>query len=125
VVGGNKPSLYPHVDRLNQPAQQEDYRFVKEVRGQVGGPSKIWVHNPKLAKAAAPLGAHFHPGHYSLKPAALRRRFLVVGHFRQIFSIVTRNGRDPARFRGRTGCYSSFTSLSNIKSNYENLLHKT
>jgi 4-carboxymuconolactone decarboxylase len=35
-------------------------------RGQVGGPSKIWVHNPKLAKAAAPLGAHFHPGHYSL-----------------------------------------------------------
>jgi 4-carboxymuconolactone decarboxylase len=46
--------------------QQEGYRFVKEVRGQVGGPSKIWVHNPKLAKAAAPLGAHFHPGYYSL-----------------------------------------------------------
>ena len=33
--------------------QQEGYRFVKEVRGQVGGPSKIWVHNPKLVKAAA------------------------------------------------------------------------
>jgi 4-carboxymuconolactone decarboxylase len=46
--------------------QQEGYRFVSEMRGQVGGPSKIWVHNPKLAKAAAPLGAHFHPGHYSL-----------------------------------------------------------
>ena len=46
--------------------QQEGYQFVKEVRGQVGGPSKIWIHNPKLAKAAAPLGAHFHPGHYSL-----------------------------------------------------------
>ena len=76
VVSGNKPSLYPHVDRLNQPEKQEGYRFVKEVRGQVGGPSKIWVHNPKLAKAAAPLGAYFHPGHYSLKPAALRRRFL-------------------------------------------------
>ena len=43
--------------------QQEGYQFVKEVRGQVGGPSKIWIHNPKLAKAAAPLGAHFHPGH--------------------------------------------------------------
>jgi len=48
------------------PEQQEGYRFVKETRGQVGGPSKIWVHNPKLAKAAAPLGAQFHPGHYSL-----------------------------------------------------------
>ena len=46
--------------------QQEGYRFVGEIRGGVGGPSKIWVHNPKLAKATAPLGAHFHPGHYSL-----------------------------------------------------------
>jgi hypothetical protein len=33
------------------PEQQEGYRVLKEVRGQVGGPSKIWVHNPKLAKA--------------------------------------------------------------------------
>jgi 4-carboxymuconolactone decarboxylase len=48
------------------PEQQEAYRSLIEIRGQVGGPSKIWVHNPKLAKAAAPLGAHFHPGHYSL-----------------------------------------------------------
>ena len=48
------------------PEQQEGYRFLKEVRGQVGGPSKIWVCNPKLTKAAAQLGAHFHPGHYSL-----------------------------------------------------------
>jgi 4-carboxymuconolactone decarboxylase len=31
-----------------------------------GGPSGIWVHNPKLVKASAPLGAHFHPGGYSL-----------------------------------------------------------
>jgi 4-carboxymuconolactone decarboxylase len=48
------------------PEQQEGYRSLIESRGQVGGPSKIWVHNPKLAKAAGPLGAHFHPGHYSL-----------------------------------------------------------
>src|SRR5256884_3922342 len=48
------------------PEQQEGYRAVVEIRGQLGGPSKIWVHNPKLAKAAAPLGAHFHPGLYSL-----------------------------------------------------------
>ena len=46
--------------------QQEGYRSLIETRGQVGGPSKIWVHNPKLAKAAGPVGAHFHPGHYSL-----------------------------------------------------------
>jgi 4-carboxymuconolactone decarboxylase len=32
----------------------------------LGGPRKIWVHNPKLAKAIGPLGGHFHPGHYSL-----------------------------------------------------------
>ena len=48
------------------PEQQEGYRSLIETRGQLGGPSKIWVHNPKLAKAAGPLGAHFHPGGYSL-----------------------------------------------------------
>jgi 4-carboxymuconolactone decarboxylase len=48
------------------PEQQDAYHTLIEIRGQVGGPSKIWVHNPRLAKAAAPLGAHFHPGHYSL-----------------------------------------------------------
>src|ERR1700737_4518561 len=48
------------------PEQQEGYRFLVEVRGAAGGPSKIWVHNPKLTKASAPLGAHFHPGGYSL-----------------------------------------------------------
>src|SRR6267142_2814409 len=48
------------------PEQQEGYRFLVEARGAAGGPSKIWVHNPKLTKASAPLGAHFHPGGYSL-----------------------------------------------------------
>ena len=48
------------------PEQQDGYRSLIETRGQVGGLSKIWVHNPKLAKAAGPLGAHFHPGGYSL-----------------------------------------------------------
>ena len=48
------------------PEQQDGYRSLIETRGQVGGPSKIWLHNPKLAKAAGPLGAHFHPGRYSL-----------------------------------------------------------
>ena len=46
--------------------QQEGYRSLLETRGPLGGPRKIWVHNPKLAKAIGPLGGHFHPGHYSL-----------------------------------------------------------
>ena len=48
------------------PEQQEGYRSLLETRGPLGGPRKIWVHNPKLAKAIGPLGGHFHPGHYSL-----------------------------------------------------------
>jgi len=48
------------------PRQQEAYRFAVETRGPLGGPNKIWVHNPKLAKVAAPFGGHFQPGNYSL-----------------------------------------------------------
>ena len=48
------------------PEQQEGYRSLLDTRGPLGGPRKIWVHNPKLAKAIGPLGGHFHPGHYSL-----------------------------------------------------------
>jgi len=53
------------LDRMN-PEQQEAYRFAVETRGPLGGPNKIWVHNPKLAKAAAPFGGHFQQGNYSL-----------------------------------------------------------
>jgi 4-carboxymuconolactone decarboxylase len=48
------------------PEQQQAYRALIETGGPLGGPRKIWVHNPKLAKATGPLGAHFHPGGYSL-----------------------------------------------------------
>jgi 4-carboxymuconolactone decarboxylase len=48
------------------PEQQEGYRFAVERRGPLGGPNKIWVHNPKLAQVAAPFGGHFQPGSYSL-----------------------------------------------------------
>jgi 4-carboxymuconolactone decarboxylase len=47
------------------PEQQEGYRTLIETRGRLPGPNKIWVHNPALAKAVAPLGAHFRGG-YSL-----------------------------------------------------------
>jgi len=51
------PSLGRYAEIPYEPMtaeRQEGYRSVREVRGQVSGPSKIWVHNPKLAKAAAP-----------------------------------------------------------------------
>ena len=48
------------------PEQQEAYSSLIETRGRLLGPNKIWAHNPKLAKAAGPLGAHFQPGNYSL-----------------------------------------------------------
>src|SRR5258707_876391 len=35
-------------------------------RGRLPGPYKVWVENPKLLRAAAPLGEHFAPGKSSL-----------------------------------------------------------
>ena len=48
------------------PEQQEGYKAMIASRGRLPGPTKIWVHNPKLAKVAGPFGAHFQPGQYSL-----------------------------------------------------------
>jgi 4-carboxymuconolactone decarboxylase len=53
------------LDKMS-PEQQEGYKAMIEARGRLPGPTKIWVHNPKLAKVAGPFGAHFQPGHYSL-----------------------------------------------------------
>ena len=54
------------VDRMT-PAQREGYRFLIDgPRGRLPGPYKVWVHNPKLLQAAAPLGEHFTPGQSSL-----------------------------------------------------------
>jgi 4-carboxymuconolactone decarboxylase len=49
------------------PEQQKGYRFLVDgPRGRLPGPYKVWVHNPKLVYAAAPLGQHFTPGQSSL-----------------------------------------------------------
>jgi 4-carboxymuconolactone decarboxylase len=54
------------VDRMT-PEQRAAYRhLVDGPRGGLPGPYKIWVHNPKLVHAAAPLGQHFTPGQSSL-----------------------------------------------------------
>src|SRR5438552_8751089 len=47
------------------PEQQAGYRARVEARGPLGGPNKIWAHNPGLAKVMGPLGAYFRTG-YSL-----------------------------------------------------------
>jgi 4-carboxymuconolactone decarboxylase len=47
------------------PEQQDAYHKMLEARGRLPGPTKIYVHNPKLANAIGPLGAHFRTG-YSL-----------------------------------------------------------
>ena len=54
------------VDRMT-PEQGEGYRFLVDgPRGRLPGPYKVWVENPKLVHAAAPLGQHFTPGQSSL-----------------------------------------------------------
>src|SRR5258708_31306646 len=56
------------------PEQQEAYRTFIDAEGLEPGaalpsaPLKIWMSNPKLPKALAPLILHFHPGHVSLSP---------------------------------------------------------
>ncbi|PYN88059.1 MAG: carboxymuconolactone decarboxylase [Candidatus Rokuibacteriota bacterium] len=54
------------VDQMT--AEQKDgYRFLVDgPRGRLPGPYKVWVHNPKLLRAAAPLGEHFTPGKSTL-----------------------------------------------------------
>jgi 4-carboxymuconolactone decarboxylase len=47
------------------PEQQDGYRALLEARGALGGPNKVWVDNPKLAKVMGRLGAYFRTG-YSL-----------------------------------------------------------
>ena len=60
------------------PEQREAYRFMVEGRGRLPGPYKVWVHNPKLLRAAAPLGQHFTPGASSLTEREREIAVLVI-----------------------------------------------
>ncbi len=54
------------IDQMT-PEQRDGYRFLVDgPRGRLPGPYKVWVDNPKLVRAAAPLGQHFTPGQSSL-----------------------------------------------------------
>src|SRR5260370_38278608 len=57
--------------------QKEGYRFLVEgPRGRLPGPYKVWGENPKLLRAAAPLGEHFTPGKSS--PTKREREIAVI-----------------------------------------------
>ena len=46
--------------------QRAGYDYIVEDRGRLVGPYKVWMHNPKLLRAASPLGRHFTPEASSL-----------------------------------------------------------
>ena len=41
------------------PEQRAAYDFTMKLRGQVPGPHKIWVSNPKLSETIVPIGAYY------------------------------------------------------------------
>src|SRR5262245_30065148 len=66
------------VDKMS-PAQRDGYRFLVDgPRGRLPGPYKVWVHNPKLVHAAAPLGQHFTPGQSALSEREREIAVLVI-----------------------------------------------
>ena len=76
------------------PEQQEGFHAIMEARGRLPGPTKIWVHNPKLAKVAGPFGAHFNPGHYSLSEREREIAVCVVtSHFRSAYPTAAHERR--------------------------------
>jgi 4-carboxymuconolactone decarboxylase len=66
------------VDEMTE-AQREGYRYLVDgPRGRLPGPYKVWVHNPKLLHAAAPLGQHFTPDQSSLTEREREIAVLVI-----------------------------------------------
>jgi 4-carboxymuconolactone decarboxylase len=79
-------------DRMT-PEQQESYRTMVATRGQIGGPNKIWLDNPKLAQVMGPLGAYFRTG-YSLSER--EREIAVVTINSKWHSIYPTNAHERA-----------------------------
>ncbi len=57
------------LDRMT-PDQKRAYEFTVKERGQVPGPYKIWLQNPKLIEVMVPLGVHYQ-GHSSLSKSEI------------------------------------------------------
>lgn len=61
------------------PEQQAGYRFMADgPRGRLPGPYRVWVHNPNLVHAIAPLGIHFTPGKSTLSEREREITVLVI-----------------------------------------------
>jgi 4-carboxymuconolactone decarboxylase len=59
--------------------QQAGYRLLVDgSRGRLPGPYRVWVHNPKLVHAIAPLGDHFTPGQSALSEREREIAVLVI-----------------------------------------------
>ena len=59
--------------------QQAGYRLLVDgPRGRLPGPYRVWVHNPKLVHAVAPLGTHFTPGQSALSEREREITVLVI-----------------------------------------------
>jgi 4-carboxymuconolactone decarboxylase len=82
------------VDRMTA-EQREGYRFLVEgPRGRLPGPYKVWVHNPKLLHAAAPLGQHFTPGESALSEREREIAVLVItGQWRSAYPTAAHEKR--------------------------------
>jgi 4-carboxymuconolactone decarboxylase len=59
----------PQLDEMTAD-QTKAYEFTVEQRGEVPGPYKIWLQNPKLIEVMVPLGAYYQ-GHSSLSKAEI------------------------------------------------------
>jgi 4-carboxymuconolactone decarboxylase len=76
------------------PEQQAGYNALIETRGRLPGPTKIWVHNPKLAKVAGPFGAHFQAGQYSLSEREREIAVCVItSHFHSAYPTAAHERR--------------------------------
>jgi len=59
--------------------QQAGYRtLVDGPRGRLPGPYRVWVHNPRLVHAIAPLGTHFTPRQSALTEREREISVLVI-----------------------------------------------
>jgi 4-carboxymuconolactone decarboxylase len=59
--------------------QQAGYRLLVDgPRGRLPGPYRVWVHNPALVHAVAPLGNHFTPGQSALSEREREITVLVI-----------------------------------------------
>lgn len=85
------------VDQMS-PEMRDAYDFTMELRGQVPGPHKIWLANPKLSKTIVPTGKVLPDGVFANKNANRDRherhqRPLACG----LFKLRAREDRRRAR----------------------------